>query len=359
MAYFRDEFVRRRAWLDDARYAELLGLCQFVPGPSSSQLGFAIGWHRGGLPGGCAAWLGFTLPSALLMVAFAYGLSAWGEHSETLIHGLLIAAVAVVANATLGLGKKLCPDLPRLAIALVAAVFVLYQPGSFSQIGVILIGLLIGQLLPAAPVANSVHGLPTQQTNRGIAVAALGTYAALLLASLLMTGDLYALHYRAGALVFGGGHVVLPLLHDGVVAGGLVDEADFLAGYSAAQALPGPLFTLSAFLGTVGGGIQPAALGGLLALVAIFLPGMLLLIGLLPFWDRVRRHKRAQAGLAGANAAVVGLLLAALIDPVWTHGIRSFSDLGIGLLSFLALYRFKAPAWKVVLGCGLAGYLFL
>lgn len=359
MGYFRDEFVHRRAWLDDARYAALLGLCQFVPGPSSSQLGFAIGWHRGGLNGACAAWLGFTLPSALIMIGFAYGLFTLGGTIDPLINGLLIAAVAIVTKATLGLGNKLCPDLPRLVIALVAAVLVLQLPGGFSQIGAILIGLLAGQFLPAAPTEDSSLWVPAAQRTPGIAYAALGAYAILLATALLMIGDLYALHYRAGALVFGGGHVVLPLLNDGVVAGGLVSEADFLAGYSAAQALPGPLFTLSAFLGTIGGDTQPAALGGLLALVSIFLPGMLLLIGFLPHWDRIRSLKRAQAGLAGANAAVVGLLLAALIDPVWTHGIRSFVNFGIGLAAFLALHCIKAPAWAVVLGCGLVGYLFL
>jgi len=363
MGYFRDEFVNRRKWLDDASYAELLGLCQFVPGPSSSQLGFAIGWHRGGLSGACAAWLGFTLPSALIMIGFAYGLFALEDSIGALTHGLLIAAVAVVANATLGLGNKLCPDLPRMAIAVFAAALVLNLPGNLTPVGVIVVGALIGQWLkPAMQVKNPVVTRSRYSIGKIFLFGALALYGLLLTLSLLMEpstpGAMYALHYRAGALVFGGGHVVLPLLYDTIVAGGLVSEENFLAGYSAAQALPGPLFTLSAFLGTLGAGTTPAAVGGVLALVAIFLPGLLLLIGLLPFWGVIRQKQWAQAGLTGANAAVVGLLIAALIHPVWTHGIQTVTDLGIGFLAFFALYRYKLPAWLVVLSCGVAGYIF-
>jgi chromate transporter len=363
MAYFRDEFVHRRAWLSDERYAELLGLCQFVPGPSSSQLGFAIGWHRSGLRGACIAWLGFTLPSALIMVACAYGLFALAGDLDSAIRGLLIAAVAVVAKATLGLGSKLCPDPARLAIALLAAVLVLMLPGSAIQIAAIGLGALIAQVLPSDP--DRQRTTPKHRSYRLkplIVFGALTVYALLLGISLCIEpstpGALYALHYRAGALVFGGGHVVLPLLNDSIVTNGFVSEAHFLAGYSSAQALPGPLFTLSAFLGTIGGGTQPAAVGGLLALVAIFLPGLLLLVGLLPFWERIRNLSWAQAALRGANAAVVGLLLAAFINPVWVHGIRSPADFGSALLAFCALQFFKAPAWAVVLSCGALGYLF-
>jgi len=363
MGYFRDEFVNRRKWLDDASYAELLGLCQFVPGPSSSQLGFAIGWHRGGLSGACAAWLGFTLPSALIMIGFAYGLFALEDSIGALTHGLLIAAVAVVANATLGLGNKLCPDLPRIAIAVFAAALVLNLPGNLTPVCVILVGALIGQWLkPVMQVKNPVVTISRYSIGKIFLFGALALYGLLLTLSLLMEpstpGAIYALHYRAGALVFGGGHVVLPLLNDTIVAGGLVSEENFLSGYSAAQALPGPLFTLSAFLGTLGAGTNPAAVGGVLALVAIFLPGLLLLIGLLPFWGVIRQKQWAQAGLTGANAAVVGLLIAALIHPVWTHGIQTVTDLGIGFLAFFALYRYKLPAWLVVLSCGVAGYIF-
>ena len=363
MSYFKYEFVNRRQWLDDAAYAELLGLCQFVPGPSSSQLGFAIAWHRGGLAGACAAWLGFTLPSALIMIGFGYGFFALEGQIEALTHGLLIATVAIVAKATLGLGNKLCPDLPRMAIAVLSAVLVLSCPGGLVQVGAIVLGALIGQLLkPQVTVARELASAPLHiihaRTPRKIAFGALLASAFLLTASFCMDENIYALHYRAGALVFGGGHVVLPLLNDSIVSGGFVSEPIFLAGYSAAQALPGPLFTLSAFLGTLGAGTSPAVIGGVLALIAIFLPGILFLIGILPYWSIMRRTRWAQAGLGGANAAVVGLLLAALIHPVITHGIQNVTDLSIGFLAFLALYRYKAPAWLVVLVSGIVGYLF-
>lgn len=361
LGYFKNEFVNRRKWLDDSAYTELLGLCQFIPGPSSSQLGFAIGWHRGGLLGACAAWLGFTLPSALLMIGFAYGLFALGNSSGDLIHGLLIAAVAVVANAVLGLGKKLCTDLPRILIAILSAALAYYLPGSLTQIAVILMGGLLGNALfrqhasnNSAPVELQVH------SSRSTVFISLILYSVLLIGSLMALQStqahaIYAHHYRAGALVFGGGHVVLPLLHDGLVNGGLLSESNFLAGYSAAQALPGPLFTLASFLGTTGASMQPAWLGGIGTLIALFLPGLLLLVGLLPCWNRLRHRAWAQAGLIGANAAVVGLLLAAFFYPVWSHGITNWIDLGIAAAAFCALYKCKAPAWLVVLGCGLAG----
>jgi chromate transporter len=357
LGYFKDEFVTRRKWLSEARYAELLGLCQFVPGPSSSQLGFAFGWQRGGLAGACAAWLGFTLPSALLMIGFAYGLFAFAEQATPIIHGLLIAAVAVVANAVLSLGKKLCPDLPRILITAFSAALAFLVPSSFMQIAVILFGVLLGNaFFRAHDPIQGTHDHPETMAKRRTVIVALLLYICLLTASLWInandSGAIYALHYRAGALVFGGGHVVLPLLHDGLVSGGLVSEGNFLAGYSAAQALPGPLFTFSAFLGTTGSPIAPLWLGGVGALIAIFLPGMLLLIGLLPFWNKLRHRTWAQAGLKGANAAVVGLLLAALIHPVWSHGIQSGLDLIIGSIAFFALYRFNAPPWLVVFCCG-------
>ncbi|MGZ0656030.1 chromate efflux transporter [Coraliomargarita sp. W4R53] len=365
LGYFKDEFVSRRKWLDDASYAELLGLCQFVPGPSSSQLSFAIGWHHGGLAGACAAWLGFALPSTILMIGFGYGLFALEGTAEPLTHGLLIAAVAVVANATLGLGNKLCPDLPRMAIAMLAATLVLNFPSSLTPVGAIILGALIGQWLKPTQELDASNPIATTSPysiGRTLIFGALALYALLLTISLLVEpstpGAIYALHYRAGALVFGGGHIVLPLLNESIVAGGLVSETNFLAGYSAAQALPGPLFTLAAFLGTVGAGTSPAAVGGILALIAIFLPGLLLLIGLLPFWSIIRQKKWAQAGLTGANAAVVGLLIAALIHPVWTHGIQTITDFGIGFLAFFALYRYKLPAWLVVIGTGVLGYIF-
>lgn len=362
LGYFKEQFVNRRKWLDDARYAELLGICQFVPGPSSSQLGFAIGWHRGGLMGASAAWLGFTLPSTLLMIGFAYGIYAFGNSLDTIVSGLLIAAVAVVANATLSLGKNLCPDLPRLGIAALSTALIFLLPGSYTQIIAISAGALVGLLLYSKGEKDPSHSSPSsRQLGLTIAVGALVLYSLLLIVSIYVNADsmggIYALHYRAGALVFGGGHVVLPLLNDSVVAGGLVEESTFLAGYSAAQTLPGPLFTLSAFLGTIGGETSPAWLGGLSTLIAIFLPGLLLLIGLLPYWNRIRDNAKAQACLAGANAAVVGLLLAALIYPVSTHGINGWIDATIGAIAFISLYRFELPSWLVVLGCGAIGYI--
>ena len=363
MGYFRYEFVDRRKWLDDDAYAELLALCQFVPGPSSSQLGFAIAWQRGGLTAACAAWLGFTLPSALIMVSFGYGFFALEGQIDALTHGLLIAAVAIVAKATLELGNKLCPDLSRMAIAVLSAILVLSLPGSLTQVGAIVFGALISlwlkhQLPMARELASTPQNIKQTRTLRKITSGALLASAFLLIGSFWMNENIYALHYRAGALTFGGGHVVLPLLNGTIVSGGLVSEPIFLAGYSAAQALPGPLFTLSAFLGTLEAGTSPAAIGGVLALIAIFIPGILFLIGILPYWSIIRQTRWAQAGLRGANAAVVGLLLAALIHPVSTHGIQNATDLSISFLAFLALYRYKAPAWLVVLGSGIAGYLF-
>lgn len=365
LGYFKEEFVNRRAWLNEAQYAELLGLCQFVPGPSSSQLGFAIGWHRSGLLGACCAWLGFTLPSAFIMFGSAYGLFALGGRLDSIIAGLLIAAVAVVANTTWSLGTELCPDRPRILIAALAATVVALSTSAYAQIVAIIIGALLGLRLSTGMQATTAPAAEAQKakTELGttIILTALVLHAALLTASLIMSADspggIYALHYRAGALVFGGGHVVLPLLNDSIVAGGLVSEDQFLAGYSAAQALPGPLFTLSAFVGTVSESTTPLWLGGFGALVAIFLPGILLLVVLLPFWDRVLTQRPIQAALRGANAAVVGLLLAVLIDPVWVHGIGSVTDAAIGLVALLALTRFKAPAWAVVLCCGVAGHL--
>lgn len=358
LGFFKDVFVTRLKWLNEADYAELMALCQSVPGPSSSQLGFAIGWYRGGFYGALLAWLGFTLPSACLMVGAAYGLVAIGEAGSSVTHGLLIAAVGVVAKAVVNLGHKLCPDWPRRLIALACALTVLILPGALTQFGLILLGGVVGNALyrSHATTANP-HQSPIQ-VRQAIVIPALVVFSILMLAALAITaempGALYAMHYQAGALVFGGGHVVLPLLNDTIVVGGLISENDFLAGYSAAQALPGPLFTLSAFIGTIASNHW---LGGIGALLAIFLPGMLLIAALLPTWSRFRTQQWARAGMIGANAVVVGLLLAALIDPVWSHGIQSWADLALACAAFIALYRFNLPAWAVVIVCGTCGWL--
>ena len=360
--YYKEEFVNRRKWLTDAHYAELLALCQFVPGPSSSQLGFTIGWHRGGLVGACAAWLGFTLPSAIIMISFAYGVTLLSDSAAPFIHGLLIAAVAVVAKAIIDMGTKLCPDLPRIVIALLCAVLVYFLPHPFMQIGVILLGVALGNALfrKSAQEKPELHGSEAMAGRRTMLIGIIGFSSLLLLAILTPAdapGAIYAMNYQAGALVFGGGHVVLPLLHDSVVPSGLVSESTFLAGYSAVQAMPGPLFTLSAFLGTASQTSSPQWISGLIALVAIFLPGMLLLAGLIPVWNQLRSKVWAQAGLIGANAAVVGLLAAAFVHPVWSHGIQRWPDAVLAAAAFLALTRFKVPAWLVVLLCGAGGYV--
>ncbi len=349
--------MRRRKWLSEAEYTELIALCQSVPGPSSSQLGFAMGWLRGGFRGALAAWMGFTLPSALLMISAAYGLLAWGDATHGLIGGLLTAAVAIVASAVFSLARKMCPDLPRVVLALVAALLAYALPGSWIQVLVVGLGVLTGMLFYRRPAEAIPSGttLP-RHISPAFQLPSLILFVLLLLIAIFWPlswpGALYAKHYEAGALVFGGGHVVLPLLSDSVVATGLLSESNFLAGYSAAQAMPGPLFTLSAFNGTVGG---RGWLSGLAALFALFLPGLLLIAALIPSWQRFRSNRWAAAGLTGANAAVVGLLLAALIDPVWPKGITGWPDLLVAAAAFLALEKFKCPAWSIVLGCGIYG----
>ncbi len=300
LGYFRAEFVERRRWLDDRAFTDLVALCQFLPGPASSQTGFALGLLRAGLPGALAAWIGFTLPSAVLLVLFAYGARFIGAG---LLHGLQLVAVAVVAQAVWGMARTLCPDRPRAAIATLAAVLLLLAPGAGAQIGAIVLGALAGLAIGAEP--GPPASALVSAVGRRAGAACLALYALLLV---LPLPPLFAAFYRSGALVFGGGHVVLPLLRDAVVTPGFVSDSAFLAGYGAAQAVPGPLFTFAAYLGAVAAGLPGAAL----ALVAIFLPGMLALLGTLPFWDALRTRKRAQAAMRGINAAVVGILGAAL-----------------------------------------------
>ena len=349
IGYLRNEFVTRRGWLDEARFARLLALCQFLPGPASSQLGFAIGLHRAGLRGALAAFAGFTLPSALLMLAFAWLAPRLDAGpGAAAIHGLKLVAVAVVAHGVLGMARTLLPDARHALVAVLAAALVLVVASPWMQLGVVAIGAVLGGLMlrpPARPASASGDGVAPG----GARLAVLAFVVLLAFAFLVpMSGGpslvaIGAAFVRAGALVFGGGHVVLPLLEASMVAPGWLDADTFLAGYGAAQAVPGPMFTLSAYLGAQLGG--PA--GALVALVGIFLPGFLLLWAVLPSWDRVAAMPRARCSVAGVNAAVVGLLAAALVDPLWMQGVGDWRDAVIAAVGFAILLAGRAPLWTV------------
>jgi chromate transporter len=355
LSYFRAEIVERRKWLDEKAYADIVALCQFLPGPASSQVGIVLGLLRAGLAGGLAAWAGFTLPSALALIAFAYGIGRIGDIAHVAwLHGLKIVAVAVVAQAVWGMAKNLCPDRERASLAVGATLLTLAFPSATGQIGAIVAGGLIGwRFLPTA--AAGPHRPVLVSVGRAHAAIA-GALFALLLVGLPLLADatsshalaLFASFYRSGALVFGGGHVVLPLLQQAVVPQGWIGNDAFLAGYGAAQAVPGPLFAFAAFLGTAMKDAPNGLFGGLLCLVAIYLPSFLLLIAALPFWDALRHRADVQSALKGVNAAVVGLLLAALYHPVWTSAIFSGADFGLGAVAFLLLVFWKAPPWLVV-----------
>jgi chromate transporter len=362
LGYFRDELVVRRRWIDEAGYADLVALCQFLPGPASSQVGFALGLLRGGPLGAFAAWAAFTLPSALLLVLFAAGAASFGGPlGAGLLHGLKIVAVAVVAQAVWGMARSLAPDRARATIAVVAVLLVVFATGSAGQVAAILVGALAGLLVcrDGAP-ASDVH--MRFRVPRRVGVASLVVFTALLFGLPLAAGaagsqglSLLDAFYRAGSLVFGGGHVVLPLLQAEVVPPGWVSEGAFLAGYGATQAMPGPLFTFAAYLGAV---MQPAPnglAGAALALMAVFLPGFLLLVGALPFWDALRTRPMAQAAMRGANAAVVGVLGAALYDPVWTSAILRPLDFALALTGFILLTVWKTQPWIVVASLAAAG----
>jgi chromate transporter len=360
LGYFRTEFVERRAWLSDRAYAELAALAQFLPGPASSQVGMALGLSRAGFPGLVAAWVAFTLPSALLMIGFAYGFGALGTGGW--LDGMKAAAVAVVAHAVLGMAQSLAPDRPRATIAVVGMVVALMLPTALGQVLVIVLGGLAGLAL-LAPAAGDgpEEDMLRVPVPRGVAAACLVAFFALLLLlpALAQGGSglvtLIDGFYRAGALVFGGGHVALPLLQAEMVGTGRVPAEAFLAGYGAAQAVPGPLFSFAAFLGAASTEAPNGVAGGMIALVAIFLPSALLIVGALPFWARLRRSPRAQQALTGVNAAVVGLLAAVLYRPVFTEGVPSAEAMAIAALAFVALAVWRVPAWAVVLAAGLAG----
>jgi chromate transporter len=364
IGYFRDEFVVRRRWLDERAYADLVGLCQFLPGPASSQVGFSIGLMRAGALGAAAAWTGFTLPSAILLVLFAYGAGfLHGPLGLGLLHGLKLVAVAIVAQAVWGMARTLCPDRERASIAAIAAVIILFAGTSVAQIGAILFGALAGLwLCRGEQAAQSGHlAVPV---SRMAGVAALIVFFVLLAVLPFMRDvgagsglDLFSAFYRSGALVFGGGHVVLPLLREAFVTPGWVSDDAFLAGYGAAQAVPGPLFTFSAYLGAVAKPSPHGVPGAVLGLVGIFLPGILVLLGTLPFWDTLRRKTGAQAMMRGVNAAVVGVLGAALYNPVWTSSVQKPADFAVALVGFVLLIAWRAPPLVVVIVSAIGGVL--
>lgn len=365
LGYFRDEFVTRRKWLSERSYADLVALCQFLPGPASSQVGLALELSRAGYPGAMAAWAGFTLPSALVLTLFAMGISSYGEMLPSgALQGLKIVAVAVVAQAVWGMARSLCTDALRVTIMAVAACFVLLFPTALGQISVIVVSALAGVAL-FRPEHIADHDPLSLMLRRRTGALFFSVFLALLfglpILAELASNQSVALvdaFYRAGSLVFGGGHVVLPLLQAEVVPSGWVTEEAFLAGYGAAQAVPGPLFTFSAFLGASMNAAPSGLVGAMICLLAIFAPSFLLVVAALPFWEQLRRYARMQTALAGVNAAVVGLLLSALFTPVWTSAIHKPQDFGLGLMAFVALMFWKLPSWFVVLGTGCIGYLF-
>lgn len=364
LGYFRTEFVERRKWLDDKSYSDLVALCQFLPGPASSQIGMVLGLGRSGWSGALAAWIGFTLPSAIALILFAIGISHWaGVAQSGAIHGLKVVAVAVVAQAVWGMARSLCPDRPRAAVAIVSTLLVLAMPSAVGQITAIAFGGVVGRwALAFKPPPAAQHREYSVSKKTGAVL--LGIFA-VLLALLPLLGaavhlpalKVFSDFYQAGALVFGGGHVVLPLLQTSVVPGAMSNEA-FLAGYGAAQAVPGPLFTFAAYLGAAMSSPLGGWVGGMILLVAVFLPAFLLVMGALPYWESLRQRVGVQKAMAGVNAAVVGLLGAALYDPVWTSSIHSKADFGLALAAFgLLVYARLSPALVVMLAA-LAGWFF-
>ncbi len=360
LGYFRAEFVERRRWLSERAYVDLVALSQFLPGPASSQTGFGIGLVRGGYLGGLAAWLGFTLPSALLLLLFAYGAGtlAGAPFGAGLLHGLKLVAVAIVAQAVFGMARSLCPDRPRAAIALAALVLLAFAPGSVGQVAAIALGGLAGLVFCRGDLGGAPDDMP-MPVSRAVGLACLaGFFLLLALAFVPVSASLPALFnafYRSGGLVFGGGHVVLPLLRDAVVTPGWVSDNAFLAGYGAAQAVPGPLFTFAAYLGAVAGTPPAGVLGAVVAIIAIFLPGILALMGVLPFWHQLRAQPNAQAAMRGINAAVVGLLASALYNPVWVSAVREPADFVVAAVGFSLLTVWRAPPLLIVLMCAAAG----
>jgi len=357
LGYFHNEYIRRRKWMDERSYADLVALCQFLPGPASSQVGIGVGIVRAGLIGGIVAWLGFTLPSIIALVAFAFLLQGFDIGSTGWTHGLKIVAVAIVAHAILGMGQKLTPDRNRATIAVIAAAITLYWKTAYSQVFIIVAAGFIGLWLYRK---KTVEGTPDLNTriSRVRAIFCLSLFFMLLIALPFLSQwgnmkwlTMFDSFYRAGSLVFGGGHVVLPLLEHEVVSTGWVNEPDFLTGYSAAQAVPGPLFTFASYLGTLSSGLT----GAIVATIAIFLPAYLLVAGALPFWNVLRNSSKIQGALIGINAAVVGILVAALYDPLWTNAILMSGDFILASILFLMLVFWKLPPWMIVVAGALGG----
>lgn len=370
LGYFRDEFVSKRNWLDETAYADLVALCQFLPGPASSQVGLALGYQRGGYAGSLAAWLGFTLPSALALIAFAYGVMEYANSMTSgVLSGLKLVALAVVAQAVWGMGKSLCTDAARITFMLIATVAMLLFSSLWMQFAIIVVAAVVGAVyFKPSLAASTPTPVPTQRGTKRRASLWLLAFA-LLLVGLPLAANHHAVsadwlaivdtYFRTGSLVFGGGHVVLPMLEAEVVPAGWVNEDVFLAGYGAAQAVPGPLFTFAAFLGAAGETSTTGWHGGLVAVVAIFIPSFLLVFGTLPIWQQLRQQTRIRAALNGVNAAVVGLLLAALYDPIFTRAIHDSFDVAVALTAFVALMYWRCPAWLAVILGGLFGALFL
>jgi chromate transporter len=362
IGYFRREYVTRRGWLDETAFGDLVSLCQSLPGPASSQLGIAIGTRRAGMLGGFAAWLGFTLPSAIILTLFGLLTTSTDLSGAGWVHGLRLAAVAIVAAAVWAMARTLTPDWPRRIVAIAAAVVALAWTMPFSQVAIIAAGAVIG-LIALAPPAPAATGPEPSPVSRRVGVASLSLFVVLLLGLPILRaagGQPVALFdgfYRSGALVFGGGHVVLPLLHATVVDPGWVTDDRFVAGYGAAQAVPGPLFTFSAYLGAVSGPAPNGVPGAAIALVAIFLPSFLLIFGALPFWDWLRGSLRFRRAMTGTNAAVVGILLAALYTPVWTSAITAPVDVAVAAVALAILLTARVPPVAIVALCALAGQL--
>ena len=362
LGFFHHEFVVRRKWISPDAYGDLVALCQMLPGPASSQVGMALGLSRAGIPGALAAWLGFTLPSAIMLVLFGLGLANYREHfPDSWLHGLKLAAVAVVAQALWAMGTKLCPDKKRATIAVAGAVALSFSSSPWVQVFVIAAGGCVGLFYLTQPV-ELPHTSMNLNVSRNMAIASVAIFFGLLVCLPIAAGvfhsqplKLFDSFFRAGSLVFGGGHVVLPLLQSEVVPNGWILKEDFMAGYGAAQAIPGPLFTFTAYLGAVSKVPPSGWTGAAICLIAAFLPSFLLVIGILPFWEKLRTYRNLRFAMQGINAAVVGLLLAALYNPVWTSAIYGPRDFGLALIAFLLLVFWKVPSWAVVALSALAG----